>query len=933
LKKILLCSVLGLLSTLSIAQQKKIPLDHNVYLLWKNLKHQIISNDGKWVSYEKDPLKGDGWLFIYNMQTGKSDSVPRGCDAVFSPNSDYISFTIKQPEDSVRKAKLAKKKDDELPKDSLGIKILGTEKLVKIPGVKSFKVPAEKGSWMAYQFEKEPEKKESKEKDTTAVKKDEKPKTDKKKKKQNGTDLVLYEPISMHTLRFKFVTDYSIANEGSLLAFATQRKDSLDSTAVVVFRVKNEKADTVFLAQGEAKKTAIDRAGKQLAFLFSADTGKSKVYDLYFFDEQKNKTKLLADSLNPAFPKGWTVSENTSPSFSRTGDLLIFGTAPRPKPEPKDTLLDEEKLKVDIWNWNDGRLQSQQLKELDKDKKKTWTAIYRIPENKIIQIADKEMDQVNLADENSNLALGISELPYEKLSSWESPDYRDIYRIDLQTGQRKIVLKKQQYSYYFSPFGNYLVYWNSKDSIWYSVSLADGVHHALTKSLKEIFWNEENDMPEESGPYGAGGWYKHDKYVLIYDRWDIWKMDPSGKEKPVNLTNGFGRKTRTILRYIKLNKDLSYIDSVETMLLKAFEKDSKKEGYCTIAQNNTKDPKRLLIGNRTFDGITKAKNSSAMIFTSGTFVDYPDLYKTQNDFKEIKIISHINPQQSNYLWGRVELVKWNATDGTPLDGLLFKPANFDSTAQYPMIVYFYERYSDLLNNHWIPSPSRSTINPSFYTSNGYVVFMPDIRYKTGYPGQSAVNAIVSGTKYILSKRFVDPARVGIQGQSWGGYQVAYLVGQTDMFAAAMAGAAVTDMISAYGGIRWESGLSRAFQYEEQQSRIGGSLWEKRELFIENSPVFFADKVKTPLLMMNNDNDGAVPWYQGIEFFTDLRRLGKPVWMLNYNGDSHNLEKWVNRVDLSIRMKEFFDHYLKNGPMPEWMSVGVPALDKGIKTGY
>jgi dipeptidyl aminopeptidase/acylaminoacyl peptidase len=175
--------------------------------------------------------------------------------------------------------------------------------------------------------------------------------------------------------------------------------------------------------------------------------------------------------------------------------------------------------------------------------------------------------------------------------------------------------------------------------------------------------------------------------------------------------------------------------------------------------------------------------------------------------------------------------------------------------------------------------------------------------------------------------------MGLQGQSWGGYQTAYLITQTNMYRAAMAGAPVSNMTSAYGGIRWGSGWVREFQYEKGQSRLGVSLWEDRERYIKNSPLFHADKVQTPLLIMHNDKDGAVPWYQGIEYFTALRRLDKPCWMLNYNDDDHNLTRRANQRDLSIRMRQFFDHYLLDAPMPIWMKEGLPAVDKGKRTGY
>ena len=287
----------------------------------------------------------------------------------------------------------------------------------------------------------------------------------------------------------------------------------------------------------------------------------------------------------------------------------------------------------------------------------------------------------------------------------------------------------------------------------------------------------------------------------------------------------------------------------------------------------------------------------------------------------------------NYFWGNVELVNWTSLDNIPLQGLLYKPEGFDPKKKYPMIVYFYEKESDNLHGYTHPTPLRSTINRSTYVSDGYLVFVPDIVYKVGFPGESAMNCIMPGVTQLISKGFVDEKNIGIQGHSWGGYQTAYMVTRTDLFKAGEAGAIVANMISAYGGIRWESGLSRMFQYEHSQSRIGGSLWEKPMHYIENSPIFFADKIKTPLLLLHNDADGAVPWYQGIEMYMALRRLNKPVWMLNYNGEPHWPVKRENRMDFQIRMKQFFDYYLKGAPMPPWMKEGVPAIEKGITKGY
>jgi len=329
---------------------------------------------------------------------------------------------------------------------------------------------------------------------------------------------------------------------------------------------------------------------------------------------------------------------------------------------------------------------------------------------------------------------------------------------------------------------------------------------------------------------------------------------------------------------------------------------------------------------------TKAEDADVLLFTRESFREFPDLWVSDLSFRDMRKMSDANPQMAEYRWGTAELVHWRSIDGAPLDGILYKPDGFDPSQQYPMMVYFYETMSDNLHAFQQPGPGGSSISVSFYVSRGYVVFIPDIHYRVGYPGQSALDCVVPGVLHVLGMGFVDPKRVGVQGHSWGGYQIAYLVTQTDVFAAAEAGAPVSNMTSAYGGIRWGTGMSRMFQYERTQSRIGGTLWQARRLYIENSPLFWADKIETPVLMLHNDEDTAVPWYQGIEFFVALRRLGKPVWLLNYNGEPHGITKYQNRKDFAIRMQQYFDHYLKGTPEPVWMAEGVPAVLKGRTLG-
>jgi dipeptidyl aminopeptidase/acylaminoacyl peptidase len=335
---------------------------------------------------------------------------------------------------------------------------------------------------------------------------------------------------------------------------------------------------------------------------------------------------------------------------------------------------------------------------------------------------------------------------------------------------------------------------------------------------------------------------------------------------------------------------------------------------------------------RRFSNPTQAEDAEALLFTRSSVAEFPNLWVSNLDFGEMRQVSDANPQQAEYLWSTVDLIQWRSTDGRLLQGLLYKPEDFDPSREYPMMVYFYERNSNNLHGHYDPIPHRSVIRPTFYASRGYLVFIPDIVYQIGYPGESAMKCVMPGVLDLVDQGFVDENNIGVQGHSWGGYQIAYMVTKTDLFKAAAGGAPVSNMTSAYGGIRWASGMSRMFQYERTQSRLGATLWEAPMRYIENSPIFWADKVETPLLMLHNDHDGAVPWYQGIEMFVALRRLGKAAWLVNYNDEPHWPTTYANKKDWNVRMQQYFDHYLKGAPAPVWLAEGIPAVDKGRTLG-
>ncbi len=908
--------------------QQKVPLDFSVYDGWKVINGYSITNDGKWVTYEINPYKGDGELVVMNPERLVKKMFDRGEKAVFSPTSKYLAFKVVPQADSIRQLKLKKVKKDKMPKDSLKIWVFKTGKLIAISELKSFTIPEEGSEWMAYTHTLKVEEKG----DKKAEKKGKK----KVKDAPEVYDLVIINPLKGAEYRFKNVSEFSVSRNGKLIGFIQVDADSILSSKVSVFDTEKEDIQKIFDQQGLAKKVTVDNSGTQSSFIFSADSTKTKIYSLrYWASDKQISSEIVVDTNSLKMPKDWVVSENGSIWFSRDDSKMYFGTALMPEPEKKDTLLDEEKVKVDVWSWTDPLLQTQQLVELKKELRRTYLTVYH-PHNKTVaRLASERISNVTtLLHGNSSIALGAADKDFQAEKSWQYPWRKDYYVVDVNTGNKRIVLEKTTAETDISPFGNYVFWFDKVKKAWFAKHTKTFKVTNLTSSLKVNFFDEEYDYPTEIPSYGYAGWTKDDKYFLVYDKYDIWKIDPLGKESPTTITNETGRRTHKQFRYASLDKDLTYIDISKSIFLMAFDDQTKQSGYYTLSWGKNFTLKKLVLDNFKFFPPIKAKQANKLVWRKSSVKEFPDLWYSDMGLKEPLKISYVNPQQEKYNWATVELVKWKTFDGKVEEGLLYKPENFDPNKKYPMIVYFYRLKSDGLFDHYYPKPSRSTINPIFYTSNEYLVFMPNIRYEVGYPGKSAYNYIVSGTKAMIAKGFVDEQNIGLQGQSWGGYQTAYLVTQTNMYKAASAGAPVSNMTSAYGGIRWKSGMSRMFQYEDTQSRIGATLWEKPELYFKNSPIFYADKIQTPLLLRHNDADGAVPWYQSIELFVGLRRLNKPVWLLNYNGEPHNLkDKSPACKDLSIRMFQFFNHYLKGQLAPTWLIKGIPAIKKGKELGY
>jgi dipeptidyl aminopeptidase/acylaminoacyl peptidase len=906
-------------SEVSAQSTDKKQLEIEDLTLWNEISRQAISHDGRWVVYTLKAEDTDPTTIVYDGRTGKEARFERADDFSISHNSSHLVFMIHPPEDTIKDMRRRKVKKADLPGDTLGIYHLTTGALTKVADVKNFKLPEEWNDWLAYLTVEEMPVDTAKGRSA-------------RKGKKEFDFLVIKDLNSGVQYTMPKVKEYELARTGPHVAMVTAGRDSTLAPGVYEFTAESKNMRPLFRTKGTYKRLTYHESGSQLAFVADLDTTDNKVrpYGLYHYKSGQDSAHLALASGTEIMEEDWTVSEHLRLQFSEDGSKLYFGLAPPPF-LPDTTLLEEEIPVVEVWSSSDERLYTQQNVQLNQDKRRAYLAVFHTATGKLAALGSPDVPDVDLgAEGNAPVALGSSDLGYQKMESWEGSTYYDLYRIDVASGKTRaldIVAKGRPA---ISPAGQFFYWYSEPDTAWMAYEPANDKLHQLTSGDLGVFYDELNDRPMHPSSYRLAGWLEQDAAVIIYDRYDLWRIDPSGRTPAKRLTKG--REAGITYRYIDLDREERFIPTNAKLLLHTFNHQTKGDGYAWF------DPasgaiQKIQEGNYALSSRPiKAEGADRFIYTKEDFRTFPDLIYGEG-LSGGKQISQANPQQEEYRWGNIELYEWTSLDGQQLQGLLVKPDDFDPNKKYPLIVNFYERSSDGLYNHRAPQANRSTINYTYYTSRGYVIFNPDIVYRIGYPGESCYNSVMSGITSLLDAGFIDRDRIGVQGHSWGGYQIAHLLTKTNMFRCAESGAPVVNMVSAYGGIRWGSGMSRMFQYEHTQSRIGGTLWDYPLRYLENSPIFEIDKINTPVLILHNDNDSAVPWYQGIEFFTAMRRLDKKAWMLNYNGEPHWPLKLANRKDFQKRMSQFFDHYLMNGPLPSWMERGVPAIEKGISMGY
>jgi len=923
--RILILILVSFFVSNDIDAQKKKAMTPDTYLEWRRIRSEKISNNGDWIKYHLQSEKGDKVLKIYNTRKETTYTFNRVGESAIDGDSRYVVFSMVPAYNHIRDLKRKKTDKKDMPKDTLCIYDLDLKVLTKVPNVSSFKMPEKWKGYMVYLKDAE-------------VSKDTLSKLPKEGEK-NGSKLIVLNLRNQVSDTLYYANDYQLATDGLGLAATSIGVDSAMPAGVYNYDFESRKWNNILETKGKISRITWHENASKLAFIADQDTMKDRVrpFELFVWGSDQSMAKKIADRNSGFLPDGYDISNFSSPRFSEDGSRLLFAITPTPILQDT-SLLDDEIVNVEVWHYNDNKLYTRQENDLKEDKEKDYACMYDFENMELSIIQSADFDRIIYdEDRNHEYAIGLATEQYEKYVMWAGHSYFDGYRINLETGKKEKFITKERGRIRRSPKGKYAMWYNATKKAHFAYNVETNTIKQITSEEIGIFYDEQNDRPMDPWDYGYAGYTNDEKYIIMNDRFDIWFIDPEGVEAPKKITKG--RESKTKYRYIDFDIDESIIDiSSDILMLHSFNENDKSHGY---ASHNLRFGATKLIykGDFRLDRRPeKAKESNDYIFTQQSYQQFPDLRHTQMLFDdEMELdhtqVSNANPQQKYYNWGEARLHKWTSLDSVELTGLLILPDNFNRRKKYPLIVNFYERSSDGLHNHRAPFAHRSTINYSYYSSKGYVIFNPDIVYRNGEPGQSCYDAVIPGVESVIELGFIDKERIGVQGHSWGGYQIADLLTKTDIFKCAESGAPVVNMVSAYGGIRWGSGMSRMFQYEKTQSRLGATLWEKPELYLENSPIFNLDKVTTPVLILHNDDDGAVPWYQGIEYFNGLKRLSKPAWFLNYNGEPHWPVKWQNKLDFNIRMEQFFDHYLMDAPMPKWMKSGVPALEKGINQGY
>lgn len=907
------------------------------YGRWNRITSTSLSDDGAWMTYAYAPNEGDGTLFVKQLDGDKLYAIPVGSAPVFSDDSKWVGYYVSPPTAAGRGGRAGGAGAGRgnapavtPPQGGRGATAsagatrrfellnLATGEKTPMPNVLSFRFSSD-SRWVLARTNK-------------AV----------ADAKYNGSDLIVRELGTGTTRNIGNVNLFELDDASQMLAYTVDANERLGNGVYVLNLATNE-------------TRALNSAVTDYDGLAWSDKGANLVAlrgDKKTTNKQKDNTLLVwtgvgspdlkqtefDPSKNGGFPAGMVLSEFTPPRFTRDGSRVLLGIKDQ---EAEPTRSDEPQANVDIWHYKDPEPQSQQIVRLAQERRSTQPAEFILASNKFVRLADSSM-RVVTPTANGKWGIGRLDAPYRLEVSWGGTK-SDFYRVNMETGERTLIDKAMTRTMGTSPDSKWFLYLKDKKTFAYNLETSAKVN--LDAIAGRSFVDVGDDHPYEKPTYGTAGWSKDGKSVLLYDDFDIWQIPLEGG-KAVNLTSGMGMKDQIRFRLVRFDRagggggrgggaggggaaapEDEGVDLSKPLTVSAYGEWTKKSGYYTVEAG--KAPQPMIWSDKNISGASAAEKADRVMFTQQSFTESPDVWVTNKTFASPRKITDANPILSEYAWGSKVLIDYKIRTGEKLQGTLTLPANYEPGKKYPMLVYFYEKMSNTHNNFSMPAfddrPQMST-----YASDGYLVFQPDVTYEIGKPGTSAVDCVTSAVKKVIELGYADPKHIGLQGHSWSGYQSSFIVTQTNMFAAVVTGAPPTNLVSFYDQLYKQTGTVQQGIMEIGQVRMGENVtpWNSEALYESQSPLHNVQKIQTPFMILQGTADGAVDWVQGLEFFNAARRNGKQVIFLSYPDEPHHLGKKENQKDFQIRMKQYFDHYLKGAPMPKWMAEGLPQTRKG-----
>jgi dipeptidyl aminopeptidase/acylaminoacyl peptidase len=935
------------------AAKRQLSLDD--LLSWKGIRSPALSNDGRWMAYILAPNEGDAEFVIRGTAAGATETrvaigePPGGfgpaTNVAISGNNRWVAYTIYPKADDAKKAR----KDRRTLPTRVGVIELSTGTRREFERVRSFRFAGDRSNILALQLMPPdaptgaPGAPGAAPAPTGAA---------------SGSVVQLVDLTGGAPITLAGVGEFSFDESGQLMAYTIDQRDMLgngvqvrDLTSGVVRALDGEKAMYRRLTWADS--------GDALAVIRSIADSATKDTLSTILGWTHVGTKAIAVTINEksaGITNSLVVSADRAPKWNDAQSVLYFGLRePHPAPPPSTgaplaggggpnapapgagaggqvapAKQDDETPSLILWHWKDPRLQSAQQVQETVDRAFSHLAAWHLASPKVVPLSDDNLRSVTVAN-GDRWAFGTDLVPYERQASVDGRQLRDLYAIDVTTGGRSIIAKGVQNpsggfgggsTQVFSPDGQRAVWYD--DGHWNLYDFAAKTSRRITDGVAAVFWNDEDDhnvvKPPAAPPFG---WSRDSRFVILRDNWDLWRIPVSGGAA-VNLTgNGKASGTRYQARVGAAPRERG-IDLTRPLFVETYGERSKKEGLVSV--DAQRGGARVLAWEDAKVDYRRARDADVWAYTRQTFVDFPDFYAADAGLVNPRRLTNANPQQADVAWSAgARLIDYQCdNNGDRLQGALFLPAGYEEGKKYPTLTYIYEKLSQGFHAYAQPNATRYA-NPSVYTSRGYAYFMPDITYKLDDPGRSAVWCVVPAVKAAIASGIVDSSNVALQGHSWGGYQTSFITTQTNIFKTAIAGAPLTDMVSMFSSVYWNSGNTNQGIFISSQGRFRSSYAKDPDAYLRNSPNRFADKLSIPFMILHNDRDGAVDFNQGITYYNTLRELGKDVVLLEYVGENHGLARPINQKDYAVRMLEWFDHFLQGKPAPEWLQEGVPRL--------